>query len=337
MWQIEGQDNAVGHLIASLERDRLSHAYLLVGPPQVGKFTAAIKLAQSVNCLNEEYPCGSCKQCERIALSNHPDVRILGFKPKSGKNEETGIDDIRDLEHQAFLQPYEGRCRVFILDNADRMTVEASNALLKILEDPPPQCLFILISPAEQSLLPTIRSRCSKVEFATISENTIRDFLMDRHQVDKTHANKLARLSRGRIGWAINTLENPMILQRRETEITRLLSLMDGTLEQRFHTAAEVADLFYNDRPQAKVILEVWVELWRDILLIKEGSYEFLYNEDIRDSLYPHVMGFSSLQITNYIKCIIETVRSLDSNANARLALEVLMLQMPNAETTGII
>jgi len=128
-----------------------------------------------------------------------------------------------------------------------------------------------------------------------------------------------------------------MILQRRETEITRLLSLMDGTLEQRFHTAAEVADLFYNDRPQAKVILEVWVELWRDILLMKEGSCDFLYNEDIRDFLYPHVMSFSSLQITNYIKCIIETVRSLDSNANARLALEVLMLQMPNAETTGII
>ena len=335
MWEIEGQNNAVRQLIASLESDRLSHAYLLVGPPKVGKFTTAIKLAQSVNCLREKYPCESCKQCERIALGQHPDVRILGFQHKSDSKEETGIDEIRDIEHQAFLQPYEGKCRVFIVDDAERMTVEASNALLKTLEDPPPQCLFILISSAEESLLPTIKSRCSKIQFAAVSEHTIQSFLIDRHRVDENHAAKLARLSRGRIGWAIDTLTNSVILEQRDTEVTRLLSLMDGTLEQRFYAAADVANLFYNDRTQAKAILDIWMELWRDLLLMKEYSSDFLYNEDFRDSLNQQIGRYSSLQITNYIRCISNTIKSLDANANARLALEVLMFQMPNQEPQG--
>ncbi len=333
MWQVEGQDHAVRQLSAGIVSGRLSHAYLLAGPPQVGKGTLALNLAQAVNCLSDasERPCGACRQCQRIALAQHADVRTIGLEQADGNRKEIGIDEVRDLEHQAHLEPYEGAYRVFIFDGAESMSEAAANALLKTLEEPPPQCLLVLVSSNEDALLPTIRSRCRRIELVPLPEDAVIRYLVERQDAGEDDAATLARLSQGRLGWAVTALRDPMVMQRRDTELERIASLMDGTLEQRFYAAADVATLFYRDRAQAKAVLDLWLGWWRDLLLLKEGAPDHLYNQDHREDLERRAQSYSAGQVAGYIARIRGTVTALEHNANARLALEVLMLQMPRA------
>ncbi|GAI38139.1 unnamed protein product, partial [marine sediment metagenome] len=130
MWQVIGQDKILALLGHSLKEDNVAHAYLLVGPRHVGKRTLALNLAQALNCDDPEPPCGQCHSCHRILEGKHADVTSLGLDSKV----EIGIDDIRQLQRLANLPPYEGKCKVFIIDEAEYLSTEAANSLLKILE-----------------------------------------------------------------------------------------------------------------------------------------------------------------------------------------------------------
>ena len=149
MWTIYGQDHLLKLLEPGLRQGRQSHAYLLSGPPHVGKMALAINLSQSVNCIEGPgVPCGSCTQCTRIAQGRHADIRTLA----PGKGEEAwsartviGINEINEALRRVNLNPYEGSTSVVILDGAESMSDEAANALLKTLEEPPPQVLFLLL------------------------------------------------------------------------------------------------------------------------------------------------------------------------------------------------
>ncbi len=167
MWQVIGQEKALTLLKRSLAEDNLAHAYLLVGPSHIGKMTLAINLAQALNCFKDEPPCGQCSSCVRISRGCHADVQVLSLKSKTNEkgksNVEIGIDDIRDVQHVANLPPFEGGHKVFIIDGAENMSAEASNCLLKILEEPPTKVVFLLLTSEEDKLLPTIVSRCQRI------------------------------------------------------------------------------------------------------------------------------------------------------------------------------
>ena len=135
MWQVVGQDRAVSLLQRSLERGALAHAYLLVGPLHVGKMALAVNLAQALNCEETAAPCGECASCRKIALGKHADVQFIGLTSDNGSTEtrtrvEIGIDQIREMQHSANLPPFEGRCKVFIVDGAEHLSIEAANCLL---------------------------------------------------------------------------------------------------------------------------------------------------------------------------------------------------------------
>ena len=147
MWQTLGQDRAVAALQRGLAQGRRAHAYLLVGPSQVGKRTLALELAQALNCEGPETPCQECSPCRRIAASLHADVQVVGVEATDGGvHKHISIDQIRELGRVVSLRPFEGRCRVVIIDPADAMNEAAQNAFLKTLEEPPPDVLFVLIT-----------------------------------------------------------------------------------------------------------------------------------------------------------------------------------------------
>ena len=205
MWQVVGHEEAVALLSRSLEKDMLAHAYLFVGPQQVGKTTLAVNLAQAVNCLEaqSERPCGECIQCRRIAAGQHPDVQVIDLEANqdgSATRREIGIDQVREVQHSATLKPYEGKYRVFIFQEAASLSQEASNALLKLLEEPPESVLFILLTSDVESIFPTIISRCQWVGLNYLPLSVIARELQQALSIPPQEAMDLARLKPKRRG-----------------------------------------------------------------------------------------------------------------------------------------
>ena len=338
MWQLQGQDRLLARLDKTFKLGRFAHAYLLVGPPHVGKRTLAINMAQAANCLDgDRAPCGGCSQCSRIVTGRHADVVFVGEKvgaEDSGSTSgpgrrEIGIESVRELERQASLTPNEGNYRVFIFDGAEGMSDEAANALLKTLEEPPPQVLLLLLTRYEEALLSTIRSRCHRLELKPAPLSKVEEVLVNTHSVPEQDAAVLARLSMGCLGWALDALEDPSIMAQRQEALERIDHLAGATLEERFSYAADLASTFVRDREEALRMMDLWLRWWRDLLMIKEGAEEFIYNIEWVRTLQARSMEYSTPQVVTFIGDIMDTLEALHDNANVRLALEVLMLSLP--------
>ncbi len=333
-WRTLGQDHLLARLQPALELGRESHAYLLTGPPHVGKMTLAREVAQAVNCLRGPGdPCGQCTQCQRIADGLHADVRVVDIE-FSRKVEERNtvttitIGAIREVERVVNLNPFEGSRTVIIIGGAGSMTIDAANALLKTLEEPPPGVLFLLLGEDEEALLPTIRSRCQTLPLLPMSRQQMMAFLSERYDVPENEADTLYRLSRGCLGWALQALDDPQILDQRLADLERMRETIGAGLASRFGYANEVAALFSSDRPAARDLLALWLRWWRDLLLIKEGADEYLHNADLAEDLRAHAETLTTAQIAAFIRRLLHTLEALDANASPRLALETLMLNV---------
>ncbi|MFQ5826684.1 MAG: DNA polymerase III subunit delta' [Dehalococcoidia bacterium] len=322
-------------LRGSLKGGRLAHAYLFVGPPQVGKKTTALNFAQALNCPEAEPPCGECRPCQRIASGKHADVRVVGLLPdeRTGRLRiEIGIDQIRDMEKATYLPPYEGKYKVFIIDGAERLSQEASNCLLKTLEEPPPPVVFILLASNETALLPTVISRCQKVEFPPMSAAAVEAALVEHWAVEPKQAGLLARLSAGRLGWALAMKEDEQLLHQRQEKLAGLIELAAADQEKRFAHAAHLVSQFEQDREATFGALHLWLEWWRDLMLANGGCGEWATNIDRKDLLAHQAQSYTLAQTKGAMTSIVAVLDQLRHNVNPRLALEVLMLDLPRAQ-----
>jgi len=325
MWQVIGQDKILSLLDYSLKTNAIAHAYLLVGPRQVGKGTLAINLAQALNCDGPELPCGQCHSCQRILEGKHADVTPIGLDSKT----EIGIDDIRGLQRLANLPPYEGKCKVFIIDDAEYLSTEAANSLLKILEEPPQRVVWLLLAAEEEHLLPTIISRCQRLELKPVPAEKVQEVLINSYNVDADKAKLLTQLCQGRLGWALSALANDAILEQRSQRIDKLGSLLTVGLGQRFAYAQELASQFSQNRRAGAEIIEIWLDWWRDLMLIKGGCKEAIINVDYEIALEEQARGLSLSEIKGFLANLCLLQEEISKNVNPRLALEWLMLNLP--------
>jgi DNA polymerase-3 subunit delta' len=333
MWQVLGQDKVVALLERSLKENIIAHAYLFVGPHHVGKKTLALNLAQALNCSSQPPPCSQCRSCHRILDHKHADVISIGLPLiKSGARTEISIDDIRELQKLANLPPYEGKYKVFIIDDAEYLSTEAANSLLKILEEPPPKVVWLLLAAEERRLLPTIISRCQRLELKPLPLPQVQKILVDSYQVDLVKAKFLARLSQGCLGWALSALADDNILKERAQVITMLSSLTRASLEQRFAYAQEFATQFSQNRKSVEEIMEIWLRLWRDLMLIKGGCKEAVINVDYEMALEEQANSLSLNEIKWFLASLGSLWEEISKNVNPRLAFESLMLNMPGGE-----
>jgi len=240
-----------------------------------------------------------------------------------------GIDDVKEVLHRISLKPFEGACSVIIFDGAEAMSEEAANALLKTLEEPPPQVVLLLLTANEEALLPTLRSRCLRLQLRSMAKDQMVEKLVAEHGTEPQQAERLARLSRGCLGWAISAQGNPEVMAEREAELARLQEAWEGRLEGRFSYGSQLASLFFRDRETARQLLFLWLRWWRDLLLIKEGAEEYVHNTDRLTPLRLQASVLTTGQVLGFLKRLLKTLDALDRNASPRLALEVLMLDLP--------
>ena len=155
---LAGNDRVKQAVTAAIKEDRIPHALLIEGDPGTGKHTLSRYLSAAAVCTGENRPCGECRACKQAEALIHPDIRITA--PEDGKRNLL-VGQIRALREEAYIRPQTAARRVFVIDKADTMNAQAQNALLKVLEEPPGQVLFLLLAESSAALLPTVRSRCT--------------------------------------------------------------------------------------------------------------------------------------------------------------------------------
>jgi DNA polymerase-3 subunit delta' len=207
--QIIGHQRPIKWLQTAVETNHLGHSYLFHGEPAIGKRYTAMALTQFLHC---EHPqvhstpdaCGACRACHQIEQAIHPDCIIIQPEDGQKQNPKIKIDQIRAIEHLVIYRPLVGSHKVCLIDEADTMTIEAANALLKTLEDPPDHCLFLLISSRPEHLLPTIRSRCIALRFSPLPTHGVNQFLQQHTALKPSDANLVSTFSEGRLGQALH-------------------------------------------------------------------------------------------------------------------------------------
>ena len=320
---VMGHQWAVELLQRGVTTGHLSHAYLFVGPTRVGKTTLALFLAQSLNCLDPQpTPCGQCNACRKIRRGVHPDVRVLDDPSSS-----IGIEQIRELQREMALSPFEGRWRVIVLCDFQRATQEAANCLLKTLEEPPPKVVIVLTAVEAQELLPTIISRCQVFQLRSLPVQQVRQVLESQLGLDASRAELLARLSEGRVGWAMAASADESLLRDREKYLVALEQALQQDLATRIHLAQRLA----RNAAALPGVFELWQSWWRDLLLAKSGNTDSLTNVDRKAAALNEAQRYTLDEIVSCLKAVQQAAEQVEHNVSPSLAMEVLLMRLPRA------
>lgn len=322
MFMASAFDDVIGHgwarraLAAALRDGRLAQSHLIVGPAGIGKTTLARALA--AEALASRAP--DAGRARTLALARrHADLSWVA--PDDGSIK---VEPIRDLLKSLALAPVEGGARVAVIDDADTMTDSAKNALLKTLEEPNPSVVLILTAPNVDNMLPTVVSRCQVSPLRPVATPDIEAALV-RRGTEPTRAQWLARLARGRPGWALAAMADPELLEARERRLRDLLGLLSANRTERLLYAEKIGRA--GEDVEREATLETWLSFWRDVA--RHGGPDHDRNGD-----FANAVDALSAQLDPRIayRAAAETreaLKRLRQNARPQLVFDALMLRMP--------
>lgn len=329
-WNVHGHDWAVHYLRQSMFHDRIRQAYLITGTQSIGKLRFAQAFAQALNCSHEDItqrPCGECRSCKLLESGNHPDMvyseidenaRVLKGALK--------IDQLRSIMQRIALKPYHGRYRIAIIQDIQRALDTSQDAILKTLEEPPRHAIIILTAPSLDGIMQTIISRCQLVHLRPVPADDLQSILINQYNADEETARLLARFSGGRIEWAIDALNNPDVFAERDENLQLLEDLLTMSRAERFVVAQKLSN---NNKEYLTKLLELWLSYWRDVLLMSEGTTVKLCNTDREVQIQQLLYGITTEKALAAVKSTQNLLHILHTNANLRLAFEVLLLDYP--------
>jgi len=327
-WDILGHQWAVRLLRGQIIHDCVRHAYLITGSQGVGRRTLALRFAQALNCPQPPNPgqgCRSCRTCKQIERMQNPDLLIIEAERQGGILK---VDQIRELGRSLALAPYESLYKIALLLRFEEANPNASNALLKTLEEPASQVVIIITAESVERLLPTIVSRCEVLRLRQLSRSQLAQGLQEKYNTAPETAKLLSHVSGGRPGYALTLQKEPELLEQRKSWLDEHAMLLSASLVKRF----VYADKFSKDRDKILPALLLWLSLWRDVLIRATGSESPLTNLDRIDEINRliSVCGIDSAR--KMASAIERTIDLLAINVNYRMAIECMMLDMPAIE-----
>src|SRR5579859_1358756 len=242
-WNIVGHSHAIDILRRTMAAQQVRHAYLFTGPQRIGKSLLARRFAQTLLCTGGDNPhaeplnpCNSCLACRKVLHSNQPDVHVIAKAPDK---QFIVIEQIRALQSDSARRTMEGRRNVFIIQDAHEMNVQSANCLLKTLEEPEPDVVLLLTVPDAGLLLPTILSRVQQIPMQLLTSSHIKTALEQRWEVEAEEADLIAALAAGRMGWAVQAVDDEDMLDERRAQLEQLLKLLAAGKVQRFGLVQE--------------------------------------------------------------------------------------------------
>jgi len=324
-WNLLGHEWAVHMLRQHVVQDSARHAYLFTGAPGVGRRTLALRFAQALNCkqpVQPGIPCGICRDCKQIEAMQHPDLTVIQADTEGGTLK---VDQVREARRSLTLKPYQSKYRVALFLRFQEANDNASNALLKTLEEAPSYAVLILTADQVEGLLPTISSRCEVLRLRPLSLEAMESFLR-QHGADEQQSRLISHISGGRPGTAMRLLKDPSALRSREEKLNDIASLLSGTRADRFAYAEKLA----KDKDNMRANLLLWQSFWRDILLRSGGASAPPTNIDRLQEI-ESLAGRVQLSEARRVAAALEkSLVQLEANVNARLLAEVLLLDWPN-------
>ncbi|CAM3391124.1 DNA polymerase III subunit delta' [Corallococcus sp. ZKHCc1 1396] len=334
---VQGQPRAMDALQSALRTGSVHHAYLFAGPEGVGKELAAVGLAQALTCPEApEVGCGRCASCVRIAKGLHPDVTYVMpddervSRGLAGRSDFTGtpsrelrVEQIRQLQERLALRGLESKRKVAIIVSAEQMNVQAQNAFLKTLEEPPSETTLILVASAMDRLLPTIRSRCSKVHFAPLPVEMVAEHVREARKLDADTAALAAVMSGGSLGRALAL--DVKALARRKDVITAFEALRGSDIP----ALLRFAEGHGGSREDADTTLELLLLWTRDVALAKAEAEAGMANRDLK-ALAAEVAARTSEAALHRRNALLESARVAIGTRNGapRLQLERLLIEL---------
>lgn len=298
-----GYGDKMEQLMRSVQAGRIVHALLLVGPHGSGKRTMARLMAQAMVCSSADKPCGACPACKRFLAGSHPDVKVVRPEKKT-----IGVDEVRDLIDALALKPYEGDRHIVLIEQADRLTPSAQNALLKTLESPSGEVMFFLITDAPGALLETIVSRCQTVRFSDLSVEDCAGVLV-RRGIAPDRAALLASLAQGSVGRALELDGDGEWFELRK----RVLASLDA-LGARDSVAGAAIPL-EEDKGGEGAILDILEQRARELMVAQSGAAPYQASE-------AEALSNSPIDGAALLKGVLLARKQLGSNVSWANALE---------------
>jgi DNA polymerase-3 subunit delta' len=328
-WGLTGHEWAVDLLRQQIARASLRHAYLFTGPPGLGRRTLALRLVQALNCptpAGQGLPCGTCRTCRQIDAMQYPDLAVVQAEKEGGVLK---VEQVREVRQMLVLKPYQGRYRTALFLRFQEANPNASNALLKTLEEAPTQALLLLTADNHEQLLPTITSRCEILRLRPLPVEAVESALLGRG-ASADQARLLAHLSGGRPGAAFRMLGEPDSLQFRQRRLDDLQRLLSASRVEKFAFAHTLTDRKKAEQERFRDTLTIWLAYWRDVLVCAAASSAPLVNAD-RAAEITALAGRLGLPAARRAVAGMESaIQRLEDNVNPRLLAEITLLDLPH-------
>ena len=315
-----GQEKIKGMLQKSIEEEKLSHAYSFEGPVGMGKFTLAMAFANAALCeRGAGDACGQCLSCKKVVSGNHPDFIIV-----SPQKASIGIDEIRKLQEHIIIKPISSDRKVYIIDQADKMTAQAQNCLLKTLEEPPAEAMLILCVSNSNLMLKTIQSRCTSINFKIYSEDEIKLIVNKNIKGKIQKLEYAAAFSQGVPGKAFSIISDEFLDLREE-----VFEVIEGIRESGFEELYRIASFFEKKKDIYEDVFDIMTTWYRDLVLYRYLKDEnVLINHDKKGIILNSILENDNTDLVRLIGIVQETRKQIKMNVNYQMAIDYMLLSL---------